>query len=55
LERYAELDALQNKIHEALKSVLGLDCKVTLVQPRTITRFEGKAKRIIDLRNESQQ
>lgn len=55
LERYAELDALQKSIHDALKSVLGLECKVTLVQPRTITRFEGKAKRIIDLRNESQQ
>lgn len=55
LERYGELDALQNRIHDALKSVLGLECKVSLVPPRTITRFEGKAKRIIDLRNESQQ
>lgn len=55
LERYAELEALQNRIHDALKSVLGLECKVTLVQPRTITRFEGKARRIIDLRNENQQ
>ena len=55
LERYAELEALQNRIRAALKSVLGLDCKVTLVQPRTIQRFEGKAKRIIDKRNEPQQ
>ena len=55
LERYGELDALQNRIHGALKSVLGLECKISLVPPRTITRFEGKAKRIIDLRNESQQ
>ena len=55
LERYGELDALQNRIHGALKSVLGLECKISLVPPRTITRFEGKAKRIIDLRNENQQ
>lgn len=55
LERYGELEALQNQIHSALKTVLGLDCKVSLVPPRTITRFEGKAKRIIDLRNENQQ
>lgn len=52
LERYSELDALQHKIRAALKTVLGLDCKVTLVPPRTIKRFEGKAKRIVDLRNE---
>ncbi len=55
LERYGELEALQNKIYSALKSVLGLDCKISLVPPRTIARFEGKAKRIIDLRNEKQQ
>ncbi|HMM05684.1 MAG TPA: phenylacetate--CoA ligase [Clostridiales bacterium] len=55
LERYGELEALQNKIHSDLKSVLGLECKVSLVPPRTITRFEGKAKRIIDLRNENRQ
>ncbi len=53
LERYRELDALQNDIRSSLKSVLGLDCKVTLVPPRTIQRFEGKAKRIIDKRNEA--
>lgn len=55
LTSFGELEKLQNKIRGALKSVLGLDCKVTLVQPRTIQRFEGKAKRIIDLRNEPQK
>ena len=55
LASFGELDKLQNKIRGALKSVLGLDGKVTLVQPRTIQRFEGKAKRIIDLRNEPQK
>lgn len=51
LERYSELEALERNIREKLRTVLGLDCRVTLVQPRTITRFEGKAKRILDLRN----
>lgn len=55
LEHYGELEKLQNRIRAALKSVLGLDCKVTLVQPRTIQRFEGKAKRIIDKRNEPEK
>ena len=55
LEHYGELEKLQNRIRAALKSVLGLDCKVTLVQPRTIQRFEGKAKLIIDKRNEPEK
>lgn len=51
LEQYSELEALEHRIKEKLRSVLGIDCGVTLVAPRTITRFEGKAKRIVDLRN----
>lgn len=51
LERYRELEALQNTIRDKLKSVLGLQCKVTLVEPKTLERFQGKAKRILDLRN----
>lgn len=51
LERYRELETLQNMIREKLKSVLGLQCKVTLVEPKTLERFQGKAKRILDLRN----
>ena len=34
-----------------LRSTLGLGAKVTLVEPKTITRSEGKAKRVIDNRN----
>ncbi|MEG1427341.1 MAG: hypothetical protein RSC76_06590, partial [Oscillospiraceae bacterium] len=30
--------------------VLGLDTKVTLVEPKSLERFQGKAKRILDLR-----
>lgn len=53
LERYSDLEALTKKIRAKLKTVLGIDAKVTLVQPKTIERFAGKAKRVVDLRNQS--
>lgn len=52
LESYSELESLRKQIEAKLKSVLGLQTKVTLVQPKTLERFQGKAKRILDLRNE---
>ncbi|MBQ8783299.1 MAG: phenylacetate--CoA ligase [Clostridia bacterium] len=52
LESYGELDKLKRRIEDKLKSVLGLQTKVTLVQPKTLERFQGKAKRILDLRNQ---
>ncbi len=52
LESFTELENLHKKVKSALKTVLGLDAKVNLVQPRTLERYEGKAKRVIDLRNE---
>ena len=51
LDRYGELQNLQNTIRNKVRSVLGIDTKVSLVQPKTIERFMGKAKRVIDLRN----
>jgi len=50
LENFQALEQLQNSVRQRIKAVLGLDCRVTLVQPRTITRYEGKAKRVIDNR-----
>ncbi len=52
LETYARLENLQRHIREKLRSVLGLDTKVTLVGPKSIERFQGKAKRVIDLRHQ---
>lgn len=51
LENYAQLEALQKKIHHDLKTILGIDTKVSLVEHKSLERFQGKAKRIIDLRN----
>lgn len=42
--------ALKKKIGHRLQSVLGLGCEVKLVEPRSIERSEGKAKRVIDKR-----
>lgn len=52
LESFAKLEALEKKIKSKLHSVLGLDAKVRLVEPRGIERSTGKAKRVIDLRQE---
>jgi len=45
-----ELENLTKKIAGVLQSALGLSVKVTLVEPKTIARSEGKAKRVIDKR-----
>lgn len=52
LDNFADLQALQKSIHDRLKSVLGLETKVTLAEPKSLERFQGKARRILDLRNE---
>lgn len=51
LESFGELQGLQKRIHDKLRSVLGLETKVTLVEPKSLERFQGKAKRVQDLRN----
>lgn len=55
LERFAELENLQHNIKDKLRSVLGLDAKVNLVQPKQLERFAGKAKRVVDLRNQPKE
>ncbi len=45
-----ELQSLARKIEHAINSAIGLSIKVTLVEPKTIARSEGKAIRVIDNR-----
>ena len=52
LEQYQRLTDLKKFIEAKMQSILGLRTKVTLVAPKTIERFQGKAKRIVDLRNQ---
>ncbi len=51
LEHFSKLEKLQKTIQDKIRVVLGLSVKVTLVAPQTIERFQGKAKRVIDMRN----
>lgn len=44
------LENLTKKIQVEIKDLLGVTCKVKLVEPRTIQRSEGKAQRVIDHR-----
>jgi phenylacetate-CoA ligase len=46
-----QLEALQHQLEASIENILGLRVQVTLVEPRTIARSEGKAKRVTDLRN----
>ncbi len=50
LERYSELEVLGKTIGAKLHTVLGLDVKVSIVEPKSIERSVGKAKRVIDNR-----
>jgi len=43
-------EAVQKKVTETLKSYLNVTPKVEVVEPETLPRFEGKAKRVIDKR-----
>lgn len=54
LENYGKLEELRNLAVAKLKTVLGISAKVSLVAPRSIKRYEGKARRIVDKRNEGE-
>ncbi|MFW6267859.1 MAG: phenylacetate--CoA ligase family protein [Marinilabiliaceae bacterium] len=49
-DRISELQNLGRKIKNQIESTIGLSVKVKLVEPKTIERSEGKAKRVIDKR-----
>ncbi len=49
-----ELEALQRRVKHEIESVLAVSIAVKLVEPKSITRSEGKAKRVVDLRAEGE-
>lgn len=53
LERYGELEALQKRIHDRIKAILGIEIAVSLVEPKSLDRYTGKAQRVLDLRGEN--
>lgn len=42
------LEELEGRVRAEMDSVLGISARIKLVEPKTITRSEGKAKRVID-------
>jgi phenylacetate-CoA ligase len=45
-----KLEDVEKKVKKEIEVVLGISAKVRLVEPKTIERSEGKAKRVIDKR-----
>lgn len=47
-----QLEQLQEILQDKIEDILGLSVKIRLVEPKSIPRSEGKAKRVIDKRKE---
>ena len=47
-DEVVKMEALEKKLRAELESVLSISPRIKLVEPRTIARSEGKAKRVID-------
>ncbi len=50
-DKVSEIETLRSQIGDAIHRIIGLSVTVTLVEPNTLPRSEGKAKRVTDLRN----
>lgn len=50
LESFSALEELEKNIRARLRVALQIDAKVKLVEPFSLKRFEGKGKRVTDLR-----
>jgi phenylacetate-CoA ligase len=46
-----KLEALRGEITNEINSTLGIAADIMLADPKSLERFEGKAKRVIDKRN----
>lgn len=51
LDNYTALEKLSGEIRKRIKDTLLIDSKIKLMEPKSIERSVGKAKRVIDLRN----
>ena len=51
-DKVSALEQLQKKMEHAIEHVIGLRVNVRLVEPQSIARSQGKAKRVLDQRKE---
>lgn len=49
-DKVRQLENLERRLYSRINSVLGISARIKLVEPRTIPRSEGKAKRVVDKR-----
>lgn len=49
-DRMGVLEELQNRLTRAIRQAVGVQLSVRLVEPRSLARSEGKARRVIDQR-----
>lgn len=47
-----DLERIQRKIQDQLKAILQVRTEIALVEPESLPRFEGKAKRVVDKRGD---
>jgi len=45
-----EIETIERRLTADIQATLGISAKITLVEPRSLPRSEGKAKRVIDNR-----
>ena len=49
-DKIGALETLRGRLGQSVFNITGIHAKVTLVEPRSIPRSEGKAKRVLDQR-----
>lgn len=49
-DRVSEIERMTARLSHAVESTTGIHAKIRLVEPQTLERSEGKAKRVLDLR-----
>jgi len=54
LDSYRKLEEMERKIKHEIKTILQIDAKIKLVEPKTLERTAGKSKRVLDLRDKKQ-
>lgn len=49
-DQVGHLEDISKRIKKQIEQIIGISCKITLVEPKTLTRSEGKAVRVTDKR-----
>lgn len=49
-DRISNLENLEKRIRDRIQSIIGVSAKVSLVEPKSLPRSEGKSQRVVDLR-----